>query len=45
MLIQIVSMLTKLGERNHKVGENSGAYGSFDNDNDNDNEQEYPTYQ
>jgi len=33
-------MLTKLGQRNHEVQENSGAYDSFDNDNDNDNDNE-----
>jgi hypothetical protein len=38
MLTRIVSMLTKLGQGNHAVRENSGPYDSFDNDNDNDNE-------
>jgi len=38
MLTLIVSMLTKLGQRNHEVRENSGPYHSSDNDNDNDNE-------
>ena len=42
MLTRIVSMLTKLGRRNHEVRENPVPYGSFDfdydNDNDNDNE-------
>jgi four helix bundle protein len=37
-LTRSVSMLTKLGQRNHAVRENSGAYDSFDNDNDNDND-------
>jgi hypothetical protein len=40
LLTRIVSMLTELGQRDHKVGEDSGSYGSFDNDNDNDNENE-----
>jgi hypothetical protein len=31
-------MLTRLGQRNHDVRENSGPYDRFDNDNDNDNE-------
>jgi hypothetical protein len=34
MLTRIVSMLTKLGQRNHAVRENSGPYDSFDNDKD-----------
>jgi len=38
MLARIVSMRTKLGQRNHEVRENSGGYDSFDNDNDNDND-------
>jgi four helix bundle protein len=38
MLARIVSMLTKFGQRDHEVRENSGPYDSFDNDNDNDNE-------
>jgi four helix bundle protein len=38
MLIRIVSMLTKLGRRNHEVRENPVPYGNFDYDNDNDNE-------
>jgi len=38
MLTPIVSMLTKLGQGNHEVRENSGRYDGFDNDNDNDNE-------
>ena len=38
MLTRIVSMLTKLGQRNHEVRENSGPYDSFDNDNGKDNE-------
>jgi hypothetical protein len=40
MLTRTVSMLTKLGQRNHEVRENSGPYDSFDNDNDNDNDNE-----
>jgi hypothetical protein len=36
MLTRIVSMLTKLGQGNHAVRENSGPYDSFDNDNDNE---------
>jgi hypothetical protein len=31
-------MLTKLGQGNHEVRENSGCCDSFDNDNDNDSE-------
>jgi hypothetical protein len=38
LLTRIVSMLTELGQRNHKVGEDSGSYGSFDNENENENE-------
>jgi len=46
ILTRIVSMLTKLGQRNHQVRESSGPCDSFDddddddddNDNDNDNE-------
>jgi hypothetical protein len=38
MLTRIVSMLTKLGQRNHEVRENFGRYDGFDNDNDNDND-------
>jgi len=38
MVTRLVSMLTKLGQRNHEVQENSGPYDSFDNDDDNDNE-------
>jgi hypothetical protein len=30
-------MLTELGQRDHKVGEDSGSYGSFDNENENEN--------
>jgi hypothetical protein len=40
MLTRIVSMLTKLGQRNRAVRENSGPYDSFDNDNDNDKDKE-----
>jgi hypothetical protein len=29
-------MLTRLGQRNHDVRENSGPYDRFDNDNDNE---------
>ena len=35
MLIRIVSMLTKLGHRNHEVRENPGRYDCLDYDNDN----------
>jgi hypothetical protein len=38
MFIRIVSMLTKLGRRNHEVRENPVPYGKFDYENDNDNE-------
>jgi hypothetical protein len=38
MLTRIVSMLTKLGQRNHEVRQSSGRYGSFDDDDDNDND-------
>ena len=41
MLIRIVSMLTKLGRRNHEVRENPVPYGNFDNDNDNDNDNDF----
>jgi len=34
MLTRIVSMLTKLGQPNHEVRENSEPYDSFDNDNE-----------
>jgi four helix bundle protein len=34
MLTRIVSMPTKLGQRDHAVRENSGPYDSFDNDNE-----------
>ena len=40
MLIRIVSMLTKLGRRNHEMRETSAFYGDYDNDNDNDNDNE-----
>jgi four helix bundle protein len=36
MLARIVSMLAKLGQRNHEVRANFGPYDSFDNDNDNE---------
>jgi len=36
MRTRILSMLTKLGQRNHQVRENSGPYDSFDDDNDNE---------
>jgi four helix bundle protein len=36
MLTRIVSMLTKLGQRNHEMREDSGFYSEFDNDNDNE---------
>jgi hypothetical protein len=35
MLIRIVSMLTKLGQRNHEVRENPDRYDHHDYDNDN----------
>jgi four helix bundle protein len=38
MLTRILSMLTKLGQRNHAVRENSGPYDRCDSDNDNDND-------
>jgi four helix bundle protein len=34
MPTRIVSMLTKLGQPNHAVRENSGRYDGFDNDNE-----------
>jgi hypothetical protein len=37
-LIQIVAMLTKLGQRNREVRENSGRYDRLDYDNDNDSD-------
>ena len=40
MLTRIVSMLTKLGRRNHEVREHTALYGSFDFDYDNDNDNE-----
>jgi hypothetical protein len=40
MLTRIVSMLTKLGQRNRAVRENSGPYDSFDNDNDKDKDKD-----
>jgi hypothetical protein len=46
MLTRIVSMLTKLGRRNHEVREVTVSYSGFDydhdydNDNDNDNDNE-----
>jgi hypothetical protein len=40
MLTRIVSMLAKLGQRNHEARENSGPCDSFDNDNENENENE-----
>jgi hypothetical protein len=38
MPTRIVSMLAKLGQRNHEARETSGPYDSFDNDNGKDNE-------
>ncbi len=38
MLIRIVSMLTKPGQRNHEVRESPGRYDHLDYDNDNDND-------
>jgi hypothetical protein len=38
MLTRIVSMLTKLGRRNHEVREVTASYSGFDYGNDNDNE-------
>ncbi|QVL49256.1 MAG: four helix bundle protein [Thiocapsa sp.] len=38
MLTRIVSMLTKLGQRNHEMREDFGVYSDFDYDNDNDND-------
>ena len=40
MLLRIVSMLTKLGRRNHELREEPARYGGHDYDNDNDNEEE-----
>ncbi len=37
MLIRIVAMFTKLGQRSHEVREDQGRYDNLDNDNDNDN--------
>ena len=37
MLIRIVAMLTKLGQRSHEVRENPGRYNNLDYDYDNDN--------
>ena len=41
-LLRIVSMLTKLGRRNHELREEPAVYGDddYDNDNDNDNEED-----
>jgi len=38
MLIRIVAMLTKLGERSHEVRENPGCYDKLDCDNDSDSD-------
>ena len=35
-MVRIVSMLTKLGRRNHELRECSGRYENSDYDNDND---------
>ena len=40
MLLRIVSMLTKLGRRNHELREEPAVYGDHDYDNDNDNEED-----
>jgi len=40
MLIRIVSMLTKLGQRNGEVRESPDRYCQVDHDNDNDNDNE-----
>ena len=42
MLLRIVSMLTKLGRRDHELREESAAYGDhdYDYDYDNDNEED-----
>jgi four helix bundle protein len=40
MLIRIVSMLTKLGRRDHEIRETAVFYGDYDYDNDNDNDNE-----
>jgi len=42
MLIRIVAMLTRLGQRSHEVRENPGRWDNldYDYDNDNDNEKE-----
>ena len=39
MLMRIVSMLTRLGQRYHETREDSVAYGDYDHDYDNDNEE------
>jgi hypothetical protein len=36
MLIRIVSMLTKLGKREHNVREDSSSYSDYEYDNDNE---------
>jgi hypothetical protein len=41
MLTRIVSMLTKLGRRNHEVREVTVSYSGFDYDNDYDNDNDY----
>jgi four helix bundle protein len=41
MLIRIVAMLTKLGERSHEVRENPGCYDKLDYDSDNDSDNDY----
>lgn len=38
MLVRIVSMLTKLGNRDYDVREDSAPYDEHDNDNDHDHE-------
>ena len=38
MLIRIVAMLSKLGQRSHEVRVNPGRYDNLDYDNDNDND-------
>ena len=40
MLLHIVSMLTKLGRRDHELGEEPTRYGDYNNDNDYDNEED-----
>ena len=38
MLLHIVSMLTKLGRRDHELGEEPPVYGDDDNEEDNESQ-------